>query len=29
MPVVDVDPDELRELTGHEDKSDAEFKADV
>ena len=29
MPVVDVDPDELRELTGHEDKSDAEFKADL
>ncbi|EMA70263.1 phenylalanine--tRNA ligase subunit beta [Halorubrum distributum] len=26
MPVVDVDPDELRELTGHEEKDDAELK---
>ena len=25
MPVVDVDPDELRRLTGHEEKSDDEF----
>ncbi|MFC7205192.1 phenylalanine--tRNA ligase subunit beta [Haloferax namakaokahaiae] len=29
MPVVDVQPDELRELTGHEDKSDDEFKDDL
>ncbi|SFH01482.1 phenylalanyl-tRNA synthetase beta subunit [Halopelagius inordinatus] len=29
MPVVDVHPDELRELTGHEDKSDEEFKEDL
>ena len=29
MPVVDVDPDELRELTGHADKSDAELKTDL
>jgi len=28
MPVVDVDPDELRELTGH-DKDVAEFKEDL
>ena len=29
MPVVDVDPDELRRLTGHEEKSDDEFEADL
>ena len=29
MPVVDVDTDELRELTGHEDRSDDEFKRDL
>ncbi|SNR44692.1 phenylalanine--tRNA ligase subunit beta [Halorubrum vacuolatum] len=29
MPVVDVDADELRELTGHEEKSDAELKDDL
>lgn len=29
MPVVDVDPDELRRLTGHGDKSDEELKADL
>jgi phenylalanyl-tRNA synthetase beta chain len=29
MPVVDVDPDELRRLTGHEEKSDEAFKADL
>ena len=29
MPVVDVDPDELRELTGHEEKGDAELKDDL
>jgi phenylalanyl-tRNA synthetase beta chain len=29
MPVVDVDPDELRTLTGHEEKSDAEFREDL
>ncbi|MFC6725079.1 phenylalanine--tRNA ligase subunit beta, partial [Halobium palmae] len=29
MPVVDVDPDELRRLTGHEEKSDDEFKDDL
>ncbi|MGM0604825.1 MAG: phenylalanine--tRNA ligase subunit beta, partial [Halobacteriota archaeon] len=29
MPVVDVDPDELRRLTGHEEKSDEELKADL
>ncbi|WP_251341845.1 phenylalanine--tRNA ligase subunit beta [Haloplanus halophilus] len=29
MPVVDVDPDELRDLTGHEEKSDEEFKQDL
>jgi phenylalanyl-tRNA synthetase beta chain len=28
MPVVDVDPDELRELTGH-DKSDDDLRADL
>jgi len=29
MPVVDVDPEELRYLTGHEDKSDDELKSDL
>lgn len=29
MPVVDIDPDELRQLTGHRDKSDAELKDDL
>ncbi len=29
MPVVDVDPDELRYLTGHEDKTDDELKSDL
>ena len=29
MPVVDVDPDELRELTGHEDKDDETLKSDL
>ena len=29
MPVVDVDPDELRDLTGHAEKSDAELKDDL
>jgi len=29
MPVVDVNPDELRRLTGKEDKSDAELKNDL
>ncbi|MFB6094892.1 MAG: phenylalanine--tRNA ligase subunit beta [Halodesulfurarchaeum sp.] len=29
MPVVDVDPDELRRLTGHREKSDEEFKDDL
>jgi len=29
MPVVDVDPDELRELTGHDEKSDDELKDDL
>ena len=29
MPVVDVDPDELRELTGHDEKSDEELKDDL
>src|SRR6056297_2289968 len=29
MPVVDVDPDELRELTGHSEKSDDELKDDL
>ncbi|SFR31843.1 phenylalanine--tRNA ligase subunit beta [Halogeometricum limi] len=29
MPVVDVHPDELRQLTGHDDKSDQEFKDDL
>ena len=29
MPVVDVDPEELRELTGHDGKSDEELKEDL
>ena len=29
MPVVDVDPDELRELTGHAGKDDDELRADL
>ena len=29
MPVVDVDPDELRQLTGHDEKSDEELKDDL
>jgi phenylalanyl-tRNA synthetase beta chain len=29
MPVVDVDPDELRRLTSHDEKSDDEFKEDL
>ncbi|MHB9287230.1 phenylalanine--tRNA ligase subunit beta [Halobacteriales archaeon Cl-PHB] len=29
MPVVDVDPDELRGLTGHEDKSDDALREDL
>ncbi|MFC6827222.1 phenylalanine--tRNA ligase subunit beta [Halopelagius fulvigenes] len=29
MPVVDVHPEELRRLTGHEDKSDEEFVDDL
>ncbi|MFB6183885.1 MAG: phenylalanine--tRNA ligase subunit beta [Haloarculaceae archaeon] len=29
MPVVDVDPDELRALTGHADKDDDQFKSDL
>ncbi|PSP57504.1 phenylalanine--tRNA ligase subunit beta [Halobacteriales archaeon QH_7_66_36] len=29
MPVVDVDPDELRELAGYEAKSDAELREDL
>ena len=29
MPVVDVDPDELRNLTGHEEKDDDELRADL
>ncbi|QCC46228.1 phenylalanine--tRNA ligase subunit beta [Halobellus limi] len=29
MPVVDIDPDELRELTGHEEKGDEELKSDL
>ncbi|TKX76006.1 phenylalanine--tRNA ligase subunit beta [Halorubrum sp. GN11_10-6_MGM] len=29
MPVVDIDPDELRELTGHEEKEDAALKDDL
>jgi phenylalanyl-tRNA synthetase beta chain len=29
MPVVEVDPDELRRLTGHAEKSDAELREDL
>ncbi|SIR91832.1 phenylalanine--tRNA ligase subunit beta [Natronorubrum thiooxidans] len=29
MPTVDIDPDELRELTGHEETSDDDLKADL
>ncbi|WP_418280420.1 phenylalanine--tRNA ligase subunit beta [Halorubrum sp. DTA98] len=29
MPVVDIDPDELRQLVGHDEKDDAELKADL
>jgi phenylalanyl-tRNA synthetase beta chain len=29
MPVVDVDPDELRRLTGHDEKDDEELKDDL
>jgi phenylalanyl-tRNA synthetase beta subunit (EC 6.1.1.20) len=29
MPVVDVDPDELRRLTGHTDTTDEEFKTEL
>ncbi|WP_255151685.1 phenylalanine--tRNA ligase subunit beta [Halorarius halobius] len=29
MPVVDVDPDELRQLTGHDEKGDQELKDDL
>jgi phenylalanyl-tRNA synthetase beta chain len=29
MPVVDVDPDELRELTGHDEKDDETLKSDL
>ncbi|MFB6307957.1 MAG: phenylalanine--tRNA ligase subunit beta [Haloarculaceae archaeon] len=29
MPVVDVDPDELRELTGHEEKDDDQLRSDL
>ncbi len=29
MPTVDIDPDELRELTGHEEKGDEELKDDL
>jgi phenylalanyl-tRNA synthetase beta chain len=29
MPVVDVDPDELRQLTGHQEKDDDELKSDL
>ena len=29
MPVVDIDPDELRQLTGHRQKSDDELKDDL
>ncbi len=29
MPVVDIDPDELRELTGRDEKSDEELKDDL
>jgi len=29
MPVVDIAPDELRELTGHEEKSDDDLRSDL
>ena len=29
MPVVDITPDELRELTGHDEKNDDELRADL
>src|SRR6056297_1689976 len=29
MPTVDIDPDELRDLTGHEEKDDEELKDDL
>ncbi len=29
MPTVDIDPDELRSLTGHEDKSDDDLKTEL
>src|SRR6056297_4170009 len=29
MPTVDVDPDELRDLTGHDEKDDEELKGDL
>ncbi|QFU82050.1 phenylalanine--tRNA ligase subunit beta [Natronorubrum aibiense] len=29
MPTVDIDPDELRELTGHEETSDDDLKTDL
>ncbi|MFB6298803.1 MAG: phenylalanine--tRNA ligase subunit beta [Halobacteriales archaeon] len=29
MPVVEVDPDELRRLTGHDEKNDDELKSDL
>jgi len=29
MPVVDVHPDDLRDLTGHQDKDDEELKSDL
>src|SRR6056297_3776403 len=29
MPTVDIDPDELRDLTGHEEKDDEELKEDL
>ncbi|MFD1565105.1 phenylalanine--tRNA ligase subunit beta [Haloarchaeobius amylolyticus] len=29
MPTVDIDPDELRDLTGHEEKGDEELKEDL
>ncbi len=29
MPTVDIDPDELRDLTGHDEKSDEELQEDL
>ena len=29
MPVVEIDPDELRQLTGHDEKDDAALKDDL